>query len=149
MGIPFITMDYSNAANSLVRSATGERSRSSGYTNIIPIQSDSIYSSSRKLSGDDQSETFFSYTAENSGVMKFSSDSKGFTNTGNNEGYFIIKVGDVEKFRVDNIPTNRSAAFNIPDIRINAGETLDLIFGFTGSHTNSYLDLYSAMAFCS
>lgn len=147
MGIPFI--DYSNMANSLVRSATGERSGSSGYTNIIPIQSDNIFESSNKLSGTDQSETFLSYTAETSGVMKFSSDSKGFTNTGNNEGYFIIKVDNVEKFRVDNMTPNRSTAFTIPDIKINAGETIELVFGFTGSHTNSYLDLRSAMAFCS
>lgn len=149
MGIPFITMDYSNAANSLVRSVTGERSGSSGYTNIILLQSDNIFESSSKLSGTDQIETFFSYTAQNSGVMKFSSDSKGFTNTGNNEGYFIIKVGDVEKFRFDNLTTNRSTNFSIPDIHLNAGETIELVFGFTGSHTNSYLDLYSAMAFCS
>ena len=147
MGIPF--MDYSNAANSMVRASTGERSSSAGYTNIIPIRSDKIFKSSNKLTGNDQSETFFSYTAANSGVMKFSSDSKGFTNAGNEDGYFIIKVDNVEKFRVDNLVTSKSTALTIPDIKINAGETIQLVFGFTGSHTNSYLDLYSAMAFCS
>jgi hypothetical protein len=149
MGIPFITMDAHNMVNNIVNDTVGERSMSSGYTNIIPLQSDRIFETSSKLSGTDQSETFFSYTAENSGVMKFSSDSKCFTNTGNNEGYFIIKVGNDEKFRFDNITPNRKANFNIPDIHLNAGETIELVFGFTGSHTNSYLDLYSAMAFCS
>lgn len=149
MGIPFMPMDINNTINSIVNDAVGHRSSSSGYSNIIPIQSNYIYSTSSKLSGDGMSVTFFSYTSDSSGVIKFSPDSKGRTNTSNNEGYMVIKVGNVEIFRLDNIPTDRLTAFNIPDININAGETLELIFGFTGSHTNSYLDLYSAMAFCS
>lgn len=149
MGIPFLAMDYSNAANSLVRSVTGERSGSSGYTNIIPIQSDYIFETSKKLSGIDMSDSFFSYTAENSGIIKFSPTTEGTTNTGNNEGYFVIRVGNDEKFRVDNLPAGKWTSFNIPDIHLNAGDTIELVFGFTGSHTNSYLDLHSAMTFCS
>ena len=96
------------------------------------------------VNGTDVSRNIWTYTATDNCKIKFHSNTRVRTNTGDNEGYFTVKKNDTVIVSTY-VNTSTTTQFPIPDIELESGDTVTIIGGFDGYHTSCWFDIYSTI----
>lgn len=90
--------------------------------------------------GDERS--MLKITAIGETTASFGAASTGITNCSSNHGFIEIRKNGTAVHSVTLPPNTTTAIGNIPDVTLSAGDVLEIIFGFTGSHTNINMHFY-------